>query len=233
MASWPNRSSRQTVGPHGRSAAFPCPRSAPVPPQGAHGGSGWLGAPRGEDGPLGTALGAKEAPISPLALAGHRSAARSARRGSSRRSLPCVCGSGTQNIMKWDCIIPGKAATIWEGGLIGLTMEFTEDYPSKPPKCHFKLVDGKPLFHPNVYPSGTISLHTPCTLPAPPLQNTAHSLHTPCTRPARSPAAPDATCVVPRPHQARSAWTSSTTTPRVSGATRTLPYPYPYPYPYP
>ena len=58
--------------------------------------------------------------------------------------------------MKWDCIIPGKAATIWEGGLIGLTMEFTEDYPSKPPKCHFKLVDGKPLFHPNVYPSGEI-----------------------------------------------------------------------------
>ena len=36
----------------------------------------------------------------------------------------------------------------------GMTMEFSEDYPSKPPKCHFKLIDGKPLFHPNVYPSG-------------------------------------------------------------------------------
>ena len=89
--------------------------------------------------------------------------------------------------MKWDCIIPGKAATIWEGGLIGLTMEFTEDYPSKPPKCHFKLVDGKPLFHPNVYPSGTISLHTPCTLPAPSLHThrtlPAHTLHAPRTLP--------------------------------------------------
>ena len=30
-----------------------CPRSAPVPPQGAPGSSGWLGAPRGETGPLG------------------------------------------------------------------------------------------------------------------------------------------------------------------------------------
>jgi len=71
---------------------------------------------------------------------------------------PQLAPDGSQNIMKWDCIIPGKASTIWEGGLIGLTMEFTEDYPSKPPKCHFKLVDGKPLFHPNVYPSGKICL---------------------------------------------------------------------------
>ena len=28
-----------------------------------------------------------------------------------------------------------------------LTMEFTEEYPSKPPKCKFD----PPLFHPNVY----------------------------------------------------------------------------------
>jgi ubiquitin-conjugating enzyme E2 I len=33
-------------------------------------------------------------------------------------------------------------------------MEFTEEYPSKPPKCKFT----PPLFHPNVYPSGTVSL---------------------------------------------------------------------------
>lgn len=31
---------------------------------------------------------------------------------------------------------------------------FTKDYPSKPPKCKFT----PPLFHPNVYPSGTICL---------------------------------------------------------------------------
>ena len=35
-----------------------------------------------------------------------------------------------------------------------LTMEFTEEYPSKPPKCKF----APPLFHPNVYPSGTVCL---------------------------------------------------------------------------
>ncbi len=33
-------------------------------------------------------------------------------------------------------------------------MEFSEEYPSKPPKCKFV----PPLFHPNVYPSGTICL---------------------------------------------------------------------------
>ena len=30
-----------------------CPSSAPVPPQGVPGSSGWLDAPRGETGPLG------------------------------------------------------------------------------------------------------------------------------------------------------------------------------------
>ena len=32
-------------------------------------------------------------------------------------------------------------------------MEFSEEYPSKPPKCKFV----PPLFHPNVYPSGELS----------------------------------------------------------------------------
>jgi ubiquitin-conjugating enzyme E2 I len=52
------------------------------------------------------------------------------------------------------CGIPGKAGTIWEGGVYPLTIEFTEEYPSKPPKCKFS----PPLFHPNVYPSGTVCL---------------------------------------------------------------------------
>ena len=33
-------------------------------------------------------------------------------------------------------------------------LEFSDEYPSKPPKCKFV----PPLFHPNVYPSGTICL---------------------------------------------------------------------------
>jgi hypothetical protein len=37
--------------------------------------------------------------------------------------------------MKWKCHIPGKEGTAWEGGFYPLTMEFTEDYPAKPPKA--------------------------------------------------------------------------------------------------
>ncbi|KXZ42757.1 hypothetical protein GPECTOR_120g424 [Gonium pectorale] len=33
-------------------------------------------------------------------------------------------------------------------------MEFTEDYPTKPPKCRFPAG----FFHPNIYPSGTVCL---------------------------------------------------------------------------
>ncbi len=33
-------------------------------------------------------------------------------------------------------------------------MEFPEDYPAAPPKCKFLT----PLFHPNIYPSGTVCL---------------------------------------------------------------------------
>lgn len=44
--------------------------------------------------------------------------------------------------------------TPWEGGLYKLRMIFKDDYPSSPPKCKFE----PPLFHPNVYPSGTVCL---------------------------------------------------------------------------
>ena len=36
-----------------------------------------------------------------------------------------------------------------------MNMDFSEEYPSKPPKVRFV---PPPLFHPNVYPSGTICL---------------------------------------------------------------------------
>lgn len=50
--------------------------------------------------------------------------------------------------------IPGKESTDWEGGVFKVMLEFPDEYPSKPPKCKFV----PPLFHPNVYPSGTICL---------------------------------------------------------------------------
>lgn len=48
----------------------------------------------------------------------------------------------------------GALQTDWEGGYYPLTMHFSEDYPSKPPKCKFP----QGFFHPNVYPSGTVCL---------------------------------------------------------------------------
>eukprot|EP00814_Leptocylindrus_danicus_P018074 CAMPEP_0116023260 /NCGR_PEP_ID=MMETSP0321-20121206/11484_1 /TAXON_ID=163516 /ORGANISM="Leptocylindrus danicus var. danicus, Strain B650" /LENGTH=161 /DNA_ID=CAMNT_0003494503 /DNA_START=94 /DNA_END=579 /DNA_ORIENTATION=+ len=67
---------------------------------------------------------------------------------------PKAKADGSSDLMRWDVGIPGKTGTDWEGGVYKVLMEFTEEYPSKPPKCKFV----PPLFHPNVYPSGTICL---------------------------------------------------------------------------
>jgi ubiquitin-conjugating enzyme E2 I len=67
---------------------------------------------------------------------------------------PAKNEDGTLNLFQWECAIPGKKDTIWEGGLYKLRMLFKDDYPSTPPKCRFE----PPLFHPNVYPSGTVCL---------------------------------------------------------------------------
>ncbi|CAN6460130.1 unnamed protein product [Victoria cruziana] len=67
---------------------------------------------------------------------------------------PETLPDGTVNLMVWQCTIPGKAGTDWEGGFYPLTLYFSEDYPSKPPKCRFRTG----FFHPNVYPSGTVCL---------------------------------------------------------------------------
>eukprot|EP00656_Telonema_subtile_P051965 TRINITY_DN7111_c0_g1_i2.p1 TRINITY_DN7111_c0_g1~~TRINITY_DN7111_c0_g1_i2.p1 ORF type:complete len:181 (+),score=24.23 TRINITY_DN7111_c0_g1_i2:146-688(+) len=62
---------------------------------------------------------------------------------------------GASDLMRWDCGIPGKEGSPWEGGVYKITMEFSEDYPSKPPKCKFPAG----FFHPNIYPSGTVCLN--------------------------------------------------------------------------
>lgn len=58
------------------------------------------------------------------------------------------------NIMKWDAVIFGPEDTPWDGGIFNLSLEFTEDYPNKPPTVKFK----KAIFHPNVYNDGSICL---------------------------------------------------------------------------
>ncbi|PON94236.1 Ubiquitin-fold modifier-conjugating enzyme [Trema orientale] len=67
---------------------------------------------------------------------------------------PETAPDGSVNLMVWQCIIPGKPSTDWEGGNFPLSLHFSEDYPSKPPKCKFP----QGFFHPNVYPSGTVCL---------------------------------------------------------------------------
>ncbi|KAJ3040502.1 E2 SUMO-conjugating protein ubc9 [Rhizophlyctis rosea] len=69
-------------------------------------------------------------------------------------AVPAKNDDGTQNLAKWNVGIPGKAGTAWEKGVYKLTITFPDDYPQKPPKCQFT----PPLFHPNVYPSGTVCL---------------------------------------------------------------------------
>merc|ERR1712243_423964 len=67
-------------------------------------------------------------------------------------AAPSVDQNGNQNLYKWTCWIPGPPRTLWEGIHFQVSLTFNQDYPISPPICAFAL----PLFHPNVYPSGTI-----------------------------------------------------------------------------
>ena len=46
---------------------------------------------------------------------------------------PATLPDGTQDILNWEVVIPGKDGTLWEGARIPMTMQFSEDYPNKPP----------------------------------------------------------------------------------------------------
>jgi hypothetical protein len=43
--------------------------------------------------------------------------------------------NGMMDLKKWECGVPGKEKTIWEGGLFKLEVTFPDEYPTKPPKC--------------------------------------------------------------------------------------------------
>lgn len=55
-----------------------------------------------------------------------------------------------QNMMIWECGIPGREGTPWEGGLYTLDLHFPPEYPGKPPRAAF----AAGFFHVNVFPSG-------------------------------------------------------------------------------
>jgi len=58
------------------------------------------------------------------------------------------------NILSWQAVIFGPDDTPWEGGTFNLTLDFTEEYPNKPPKVQFVTK----MFHPNIYNDGQICL---------------------------------------------------------------------------
>jgi ubiquitin-conjugating enzyme E2 A len=60
----------------------------------------------------------------------------------------------SENVMRWNAIIFGPEDTIWDGGVFRLSMEFTEEYPSKAPIVKFVT----PMYHPNIYADGGICL---------------------------------------------------------------------------
>ncbi|KAG6423955.1 hypothetical protein SASPL_114363 [Salvia splendens] len=49
------------------------------------------------------------------------------------------------NIMLWNAVIFGPDDTPWDGGTFKLTLQFSEDYPNKPPTVRFI----SRMFHPN------------------------------------------------------------------------------------
>ena len=105
---------------------------------------------------------------------------------------PVRTPQGVLDLKKWECGIPGKEKTLWDGGLFKLDVIFPDGTRLKIPErtwrqpvdfLHLRISDkaakvcvsrvtinhsirsynasGKftpPLFHPNVYPSGTVCL---------------------------------------------------------------------------
>ncbi|KAI9090544.1 ubiquitin-conjugating enzyme/RWD-like protein [Phlyctochytrium arcticum] len=64
------------------------------------------------------------------------------------------------NFFLWEALVQGPDGTPYEGGVFASTITFPKDYPLSPPVMKFT----SPMFHPNVYPDGTVCisiLHPP------------------------------------------------------------------------
>ena len=60
----------------------------------------------------------------------------------------------------WSVVLFGPQDTIYEGGYFKALLAFPDDYPNSPPKMKFT----SQMFHPNIYPDGTVCisiLHKP------------------------------------------------------------------------
>ncbi|ORZ25234.1 ubiquitin-conjugating enzyme/RWD-like protein [Absidia repens] len=64
------------------------------------------------------------------------------------------------NIYQWEIMVIGSPETLYEGGFFRAVMDFPTTYPIMPPTLKFTTA----MYHPNVYPDGTVCisiLHPP------------------------------------------------------------------------
>jgi ubiquitin-conjugating enzyme E2 G1 len=64
------------------------------------------------------------------------------------------------SLLEWEVIIIGPADTLYEGGIFKARLSFPPEYPLLPPKMRFIT----PMWHPNIYPDGSVCisiLHAP------------------------------------------------------------------------
>ena len=59
-----------------------------------------------------------------------------------------------EDLLQWNAFIEGPQDTIWEGGLFELSINFSQEYPTKAPRIKFTTK----MFHPNIYNDGSICL---------------------------------------------------------------------------
>ncbi|MBZ3869790.1 Ubiquitin-conjugating enzyme E2 B [Sciurus carolinensis] len=106
--------------------------------------------------PKGTACGPRGTDRSPILVSGPaRSFLLLTLAGLQEDPPVGVSGAPSENnIMQWNAVIFGPEGTPFEDGTFKLVIEFSEEYPNKPPTVRFL----SKMFHPNVYADGSICL---------------------------------------------------------------------------